>query len=121
MTEPWQSEEFDAIVVGSGPGGATVAKELSRCKKKVLILEWGSNAPAKGTLLQTIGIGLIPGKSLNDVVDSNLQTEYEGLYVCDCSVMPEAWGLPPTLTIVALGKRLSKHPVGKEEPVEVNS
>jgi len=64
MTEPWQSEEFDAIVVGSGPGGATVAKELSRCNKKVLILEWGSNAPAKGTLLQTIGIGLIPGKSL---------------------------------------------------------
>jgi choline dehydrogenase-like flavoprotein len=64
MTEPWQREEFDAIVVGSGPGGATVAKELSRRKKKVLILEWGSNAPVAGTLLQTIGVGLIPGKSL---------------------------------------------------------
>jgi choline dehydrogenase-like flavoprotein len=64
MTELWQNEKFDAIVVGSGPGGATVAKELSRRKKKVLILEWGSNAPARGSLLQTIGVGLIPGKSL---------------------------------------------------------
>ena len=64
MTGSWQSEEFDAIVVGSGPGGATVAKELSRRKKKVLILEWGSNTPVTGTLLQTIGVGLIPGKGL---------------------------------------------------------
>jgi len=64
MTEPWQREEFDAIVVGSGPGGATVGKELSRRKKRVLILEWGGNAPITGTLLQTIGVGLIPGKSL---------------------------------------------------------
>ena len=64
MTEPWQREEFDAIVVGSGPGGATVGKELSGRRKKVLILEWGGNAPITGSLLQTIGVGLIPGKSL---------------------------------------------------------
>jgi len=64
MTEPWQRENYDVIVVGTGPGGATVAKELSRRKTKVLILEWGGNAPITGTLLQTIGVGLIPGKSL---------------------------------------------------------
>jgi len=46
---------------------------------------------------------------IGDVVDSNLKTEYDNLYVCDCSVIPEAWGLPPTLTILGLGKRLSKH------------
>ena len=46
---------------------------------------------------------------VGDVVDSNLKTEHDNLYVCDCSVIPEAWGLPPTLTVLGLGKRLSKH------------
>ena len=46
---------------------------------------------------------------VGDVVDSNLKAEFDGLYVCDCSVIPEAWGLPPTLTILGLGKRLAKH------------
>ncbi len=31
-----KNQLFDAIVVGSGPGGATVAKELSQRNKKVL-------------------------------------------------------------------------------------
>jgi len=46
---------------------------------------------------------------VGEVVDSDLQTEIDGLFVCDCSVIPEAWGLPPTLTILALGQRLAKH------------
>jgi choline dehydrogenase-like flavoprotein len=57
-------KEYDAIVVGSGPGGATVAKELSQQNKKVLILEWGNNAPLKGTLLQAAGMIGIPGKNI---------------------------------------------------------
>ncbi|MBU3914742.1 GMC family oxidoreductase [bacterium] len=56
------NEEFDAIVVGTGPGGATVAKELALRRKKVLILEWGSDAPLKGTNIQAGKIGGIPGK-----------------------------------------------------------
>ena len=39
------NREVDIIVVGSGPGGATVAKELSNRNKKVLILEWGDYKP----------------------------------------------------------------------------
>lgn len=46
---------------------------------------------------------------IGDIVDSNLKTKIDNLYVCDCSVIPEPWGLPPTLTLVALGKRLAKH------------
>jgi choline dehydrogenase-like flavoprotein len=56
--------QYDVIVVGSGPGGATVARELSQQNKKVLILEWGSNEPMKGTLLQAAKMLGIPGRSL---------------------------------------------------------
>jgi len=41
-------------------------------------------------------------------VDANLATEVDGLSVCDASVIPEAWGLPPTLTILALARRLAR-------------
>jgi choline dehydrogenase-like flavoprotein len=46
---------------------------------------------------------------IGDVVDENLETSIENLYVCDCSVIPEAWGRPPVLTLLGLGKRLGKH------------
>jgi len=51
-----------------------------------------------------------PGGSLRigDQVDAGLATPTQGLYVCDASVIPEPWGLPPTLTLLALGKRLGK-------------
>jgi choline dehydrogenase-like flavoprotein len=57
-------QEFDAIVVGTGPGGATLSKELSQSGKKVLMLEWGNNNPVKGTALQGASQLLVPGKSL---------------------------------------------------------
>jgi len=49
-----------------------------------------------------------PGGSvrIGEGVDANLQTSTPGLYVCDASVIPEPWGLPPTLTLLCLGKRL---------------
>jgi choline dehydrogenase-like flavoprotein len=52
-----------------------------------------------------------PGGSvrIGEHVDANLQTEYAGLYVCDCSVIADPWGLPPTLTLLSLAKRLAKH------------
>ncbi len=52
---------------------------------------------------------------VGEVVDTNLKTEYDNLFVCDCSVIPEAWGLPPTLTIIGLGKRLAKHLANEED------
>lgn len=47
--------------------------------------------------------------SIGDVVDKNLQTEIEGLYVADASVFPNAPGVPPVLSIIALVKRLSNY------------
>jgi choline dehydrogenase-like flavoprotein len=40
---------YDAIIVGSGPGGATVARQLARRGWRVLVLEQGSAAPLAGT------------------------------------------------------------------------
>lgn len=56
--------DSDAIVVGSGPGGATVARDLSKNGKKVLILEWGDNDPVTGTFSGVIARAFVPGKSL---------------------------------------------------------
>jgi choline dehydrogenase-like flavoprotein len=52
-----------------------------------------------------------PGGSvpIGERVDSNLRAKTPGLYVCDASVLPGPWGLPPTLTLLALGKRLGGH------------
>jgi choline dehydrogenase-like flavoprotein len=46
---------------------------------------------------------------IGDMVDTNLKTEVEGLYVCDASVFPEALDRPTVLTIIGLGKRLARH------------
>jgi choline dehydrogenase-like flavoprotein len=56
-----------------------------------------------------------PGGSarIGDVVDADLRTATPGLYVCDASVIPEPWGLPPTLTLLCLGKRLGTHLAGR--------
>lgn len=52
---------------------------------------------------------------LGELVDENLRTEFSNLYVCDCSVVPEPFGRPPTLTLMGFGKRLARHLVGAED------
>lgn len=39
----------DVVVIGSGPGGATVARDLTLKGKKVIIVEWGKHVKPKGT------------------------------------------------------------------------
>jgi choline dehydrogenase-like flavoprotein len=48
------------------------------------------------------------------MLDTNLRTDIDGLYVCDASVFPEALDRPTVLTILALGKRLARHLAGDE-------
>ena len=59
-----KNQEIDYIVVGSGPGGATVAKELCQRKKKVLIIEWGDYDPLTGSFWHHAKSLLRPGKGL---------------------------------------------------------
>lgn len=57
MKRSSECDEFDAIIVGSGTCGATIARELGRQKKKVLILERGGNTALKETLGTVAAIG----------------------------------------------------------------
>ncbi len=85
--------------------GAARAKEILKA------------AGAKG-IFKTWYLAAHPGGTvkIGELLDSNLQSvDLQNLYVCDCSVIPEAWGLPPTLTIVSLGKRLAKHLAGEKK------
>jgi len=72
-----------------------------------ILLEAGAKAdsifttPLRGTHPSgTVRVGTM--------VDESLQSEVQGLYVCDASVFPEALARPTVLTIIGLGKRLSK-------------
>jgi choline dehydrogenase-like flavoprotein len=57
---------------------------------------------------------------IGEHLDSNLKTKFDNLYVCDCSVMPQEWGLPPTTSLIALGKRLAKHLIAAEAVTETS-
>jgi choline dehydrogenase-like flavoprotein len=96
--ERWKSNRFDAIVVGSGPGGATVAKELSKQRKKVLILEWGDEKPVKGSVAQCISTALIPGKSL--LFTNKMLGMVRGITTGGSSVISYATAFDPPLEML---------------------
>lgn len=81
--------------------------EASKVCEKILI-EAGAR---QSTIFMTPLRGTHPSSTvrIGTMLDDNLQTEKEGLYVCDASVFPEALDRPTVLTIIGLGKRLAKH------------
>jgi len=81
-----------------------LAEETSR---KILVEAGGD----PGSIFMTPMRGTHPSGTvrIGAMVDTDLQTEVEGLYVCDASVFPEALGQPTVLTIISLAKRLAKH------------
>lgn len=83
--------------------GAAIAKEIlvkAGADPKSLVISKPQGAHPGGTA------------AIGQVVDANLQTHVDNLFVCDSSVLPTAPGLPPILTIAALAKRLAKKLVG---------
>jgi choline dehydrogenase-like flavoprotein len=83
--------------------GVTVARSiLQQAGARHIFKSWHFAAHPGGGI--PIGIG----------VDSDLRTTTAGLYVCDASVIPGPWGLPPTLTLLCLGQRLGRHLAGGE-------
>ena len=63
-------------------------------------------------------LGTDPGGTvrINDLLSANQETAIRNLYVSDASVLPEALGRPPVLTLVCLAKRLGAHLVEKASP-----
>lgn len=49
-------DEYDVIVVGSGPGGASVGRELARAGKRVAILERGNDDQRLGSYLTALRV-----------------------------------------------------------------
>lgn len=68
------------------------------------------------TIGSTVYRGAHPGGTapIGKIVDSNLETEIDNLFVCDASVLPISPGKPPILTILALAKRLADYILKKE-------
>jgi choline dehydrogenase-like flavoprotein len=88
-----QRADRDKLAAGIG-----VARDvLAACGARHVFKSWHFAAHPGGSV--RIGAG----------VDRHLQTTTANLYVCDASVIPHTWGLPPTLTLLCLGKRLGTH------------
>ncbi len=51
--------------------------------------------------------------AIGEIVETNLETEIKGLYVCDICVLPQTSGKPLTLTYLALAKRLADYLSGE--------
>ena len=101
------NKNYDAVIAGSGPGGATVARELSGKGKKVLILEWGDNDPIKGTFPQAFKQLLMPGKSL--LITSQLLGMVRGITTGGSSVFYCATAFdPPVDMLKAYGVDITK-------------
>ncbi len=67
------------------------------------------NAGAKNIFNAGINAGGVGGLlQIKEHLDENLQTEFENLYVCDHSLMPESSRVAPTLTLICLAKYLSR-------------
>ena len=65
---------------------------------------------ARHELMKTTVIGAHPGGTvrIGELLDRNCQTEIQNCYCMDAIIIPEPWGVPPTVTIVAMAKRLAK-------------
>ncbi len=82
----------------------TMAKGIGIVKKIMI------NA---GVISETLsiakGIGGHPGgtAAIGRVIGNDFQTDIKNLYICDNSVMPRSGGVPPVLTLIALGKKVA--------------
>ena len=62
-------------------------------------------------LLKTGVLAAHPGGTvrIGELLDKDCQTEIKNCYCMDTTIIPEPWGLPPTVTVVAMAKRLAAH------------
>ena len=68
----------------------------------------------RGDIFATKPLGGHPGGTvrIGEHLDSHCQTQIKNCYCVDNSVIPEPWGIPPVVTLTAMGKRLARHLAG---------
>jgi choline dehydrogenase-like flavoprotein len=96
---PNPPSSLDVIVAGTGPGGASVARELARAGARVLMLEAGAAAPLDGTLVQMAGMAAIPGKGA--FVHRDLSLLVRALTTGGTSTINFATAAPPPAAMFA--------------------
>ncbi len=69
----------------------------------IAMLEWAGGHPG-GTI------------EMGKLVDRTFRSEYQNLYVCDASVFPVSPGSPPSLSVMAMSRLLSKFLLKKVKP-----
>lgn len=84
--------------------GVDVARDImirgGAKEKSISLLKWAGGHPG-GTY------------AMGEFVERDFSTAYGGLYVCDASVFPRSPGAPPSLSIMAMSRLLSKFLLGK--------
>src|SRR5450830_205829 len=89
----------DAIIVGSGPSGASVARDLARAGWRVLMLEQGGAAPLTGTLTQMAAMAAVPGRGMFLHKDFSLLVQ--GITAGGSSAVNFATASPPPAAMFA--------------------
>lgn len=109
--------KFADTCIGTIDGDGNIEKMLTKVdvdlikegyeKAIRILLEMG--VPQESIVATSLK-GAHPGGTVavGEVLDNNFESEIKGLYVADASVIPEAPGRPPILTIVAIAKKVAK-------------
>ncbi len=94
---PPLASHYDAIIVGSGPGGATLARELARSGKKILLLERGIDYRQKayygtylGALIYADRMSLLFTQEGLNIIRPLMVGGATSMY-CGCAAPPPNW------------------------------
>ncbi len=97
---------------------AALASARRMCER--ILIEAGA-APSSIFMRPLMGTHPSGTVRIGTMLDHDLKTEIDGLYVCDASTFPESLDRPTVLTIIGLGKRLAGHLLGTAPRGEVTA
>ena len=108
---------FEKVVISAGGIGTPVILRASGLKRAGYDFFFDPLIGVRGTVkdidVPTSEIPMTAGVHIEEegymMTDMAHPFATTAMFVCDCSVIPEAWGLPPTTTIIGLGKHLAKY------------